>query len=108
SIDDDNDDDNDSEDEDNKLTYHHNEPEELKDLDWNDLPNFIRHLDYNQLKVNERQKAHSENRILLSIRRKSIANNIIIRLPYKGTQFYLGSEKDFQQKETDYMKRTGA
>ncbi|CAF4322993.1 unnamed protein product, partial [Rotaria sordida] len=82
SIDDDNDDDNDSEDEDNKLTYHHNEPEELKDLDWNDLPNFIR--------------------------RKSIANNIIIRLPYKGTQFYLGSEKDFQQKETDYMKRTGA
>ncbi|CAF4165989.1 unnamed protein product, partial [Rotaria magnacalcarata] len=34
----------DGEDQDNQLTYHHQEAQELKDLDWDDLPNFIRHL----------------------------------------------------------------
>ncbi|CAF5028126.1 unnamed protein product, partial [Rotaria magnacalcarata] len=44
--------------------------QELKDLDWDDLPNFIRHLDYNQLKADDCHKANSENRTILSIRRK--------------------------------------
>jgi hypothetical protein len=97
----------DGEDQDNQLTYHHHETHELKDLDWDDLPNFIRHLDYNQLKVNERHKANSENRTILSIRRKMVANNMILRLPYKGTPFYVGSEKNFQAKEAAYITRTG-
>ncbi|CAF2942267.1 unnamed protein product [Rotaria sp. Silwood2] len=100
--------DNNDEDEDNQLSHHHKEPEGLKDLDWNNVPNFIRHLNYSHLKVHERHKTHYENCTILSIRRKSITRNIIIRLPYKGTSFYFGSEKDFQQKGVDYMKRTGA
>ncbi|CAF4195882.1 unnamed protein product, partial [Rotaria sordida] len=40
-------DDNNGEDEDNQLTSHHQEPEEFKDLDWNDVPNFICQLNYN-------------------------------------------------------------
>ncbi|CAF1255798.1 unnamed protein product [Rotaria sp. Silwood1] len=99
--------DNNDETEDNRLTHHHREPEELKDLDWNDIPNYMRQLKYNHLKVHERHKTRGENRTILSIRRKSIAGNIIIRLPYKGTSFYLGSKKDFHQKSIDYMKRTG-
>ncbi|CAF4264712.1 unnamed protein product [Rotaria sordida] len=98
-------DDNYCEDEGNKLSYHHREPEELKDLDWNALPNFIHHLDYNQLKIHERQKAHAENRTLLSIRRKMIADKLICRLPYKGTEYYITSKKNFQQKETDHEKK---
>ncbi|CAF4211842.1 unnamed protein product, partial [Rotaria sordida] len=43
-----------------------------------------------------------------SIRRKMIAAKLICRLPYKGTEYYITSKKNFQQKETDYMKRTGA
>ncbi|CAF4826183.1 unnamed protein product [Rotaria sp. Silwood1] len=114
SIDEDNDeawilyDEDDGEDEDNKLTYHHREPEELHDLDWNDLPKFIRQLDYNSLNEHEHRKAHYENRPILSIQRKLAANNMIIRLPYQGTSFYIASEKDFQQKVTDYVKRTDA
>ncbi|CAF5151062.1 unnamed protein product, partial [Rotaria socialis] len=46
----------DGEDQDNQLTYHHQEAQELKDLDWDDLPNFIRHLDYNQLKADDCHK----------------------------------------------------
>ncbi|CAF4994779.1 unnamed protein product, partial [Rotaria socialis] len=67
----------DGEDQDNQLTYHHQEAQELKDLDWDDFPNFIRYLDYNQLKEDACHKANSENRTLLSIRRKMVANNMI-------------------------------
>jgi hypothetical protein len=59
------------------------------------------------LKVNERHKANSENRTILSIRRKMVASNMILRLPYKGTPFYVGSEKNFQAKEAAYITRTG-
>ncbi|CAF4621367.1 unnamed protein product, partial [Rotaria socialis] len=89
----------DGEDQDNQLTYHHQEAQELKDLDWDDFPNFIRYLDYNQLKEDACHKANSENRTLLSIRRKMVANNMILRLPYKGTPFYISSKNDFQEKE---------
>ncbi|CAF4389373.1 unnamed protein product [Rotaria magnacalcarata] len=96
----------DGEDQDNQLTYHHQEAQELKDLDWDDLPNFIRYLDYNQLKEDDCHKANSENRTLLSIRRKMVANNMILRLPYKGTPFYISSKNDFQEKEVAYITQT--
>ncbi|CAF4091607.1 unnamed protein product, partial [Rotaria sordida] len=101
-------DDNNGEDEDNQLTSHHQEPEEFKDLDWNDVPNFICQLNYNHLKGYERHQVEEENRTILSSRRRLVAKKAIIRLPYKGTSFYIASEKDFQQKEVDYMNRTGA
>lgn len=96
----------DGEDQDNQLTYHHQEAQELKDLDWDDFPNFIRYLDYNQLKEDACHKANSENRTLLSIRRKMVANNMILRLPYKGTPFYISSKNDFQEKEVAYITQT--
>ncbi|CAF2979230.1 unnamed protein product [Rotaria socialis] len=116
--DDDDDDDNDStwvlykdddgEDQDNQLTYHHTEPQKLKDLDWKDLPNFIHNMDYDHLNSHERKRARFENQTLLSIRRKTIAANAIVRLPYKGSSFYICSQNSFQQKIDDYMARTGA
>jgi hypothetical protein len=96
----------DGEDQDNQLTYHHQEARELKDVDWHDLPNFIRHLDYNPLKVNDRHKLKSEKHTLLSIRRQMAANKMIVRLPYKGTPFYVAFKKDFQEKEIAYLTRT--
>ncbi|CAF1638522.1 unnamed protein product, partial [Rotaria magnacalcarata] len=120
-IDDDDDDDNgdndstwvlykddDCEDQDNQLTYHHTESQELKDLDWKDLPNFIHNIDYHHLNSHERKRARFENQTLLSIRRKTIAANAIVRLPYKGSSVYICSQNSFQQKVDDYMIRTGA
>ncbi|CAF2741066.1 unnamed protein product [Rotaria sp. Silwood2] len=101
-------DDNNDEAEDNRLTHHHREHEELKDLDWNDILNYIQQLNYNHLKVQERHETHAENLTILSIRRKSIGRKVIIRLPYKGTSFYFAYEQHFHQKSIDYMKRTGA
>ncbi|CAF4939775.1 unnamed protein product, partial [Rotaria socialis] len=100
--------DDDGEDQDNQLTYHHTEPQKLKDLDWKDLPNFIHNMDYDHLNSHERKSARVENQTLLSIRRKTIAANAIARLPYKGSSVYICSQNSFQQKVGDYMARTGA
>ncbi|CAF1549083.1 unnamed protein product [Rotaria magnacalcarata] len=77
-------------------------------LDWKDLPNFIHNIDYHHLNSHERKRARFENQTLLSIRRKTIAANAIVRLPYKGSSVYICSQNSFQQKVDDYMIRTGA
>ncbi|CAM4827486.1 unnamed protein product [Rotaria magnacalcarata] len=100
--------DDDGEDQDNQLTYHHTEPQKLKDLDWKDLPTFIHNMDYDHLNSHERKSARVENQTLLSIRRKTIAANAIVRLPYRGSSVYICSQNSFQQKVDDYMARTGA
>ncbi|CAF2113574.1 unnamed protein product, partial [Rotaria magnacalcarata] len=100
--------DDDGEDQDNQLTYHHTEPQKLKDLDWKDLPTFIHNMDYDHLNSHERKSARVENQTLLSIRRKTIAANAIVRLPYRGSSVYICSQNSFQQKVDGYMARTGA
>ncbi|CAF2145382.1 unnamed protein product, partial [Rotaria magnacalcarata] len=100
--------DDDDEDQDNQLTYHHTEPQKLKDLDWKDLPNFIHNMDYDHLNSHERKRARFENQTLLSIRRKTVAANAIVRLPYKGSSVYICSQNSFQQKVDHYMARTDA
>lgn len=99
---------NDDEDQANQLTYHHSKRQELKDIDWHDLPNFIHNMDYDHLNLLKRKSARFENPNLLSIRRKIMAAYAIIRLLYKCTSVYVCSQNSFQQKLADYMARTGA
>lgn len=93
---------------DNELSYHHKVPDILDNRDWNDMTDIIRTMDSEPgMSLSARQQAKYHKNNLLSIRRKLVKENLIVRTIYKGYSSYIGSANEFQQKSSKYIKQIG-
>lgn len=91
---------------DNEITHHHYESQNLKDLDWWEVPYYIKGMDQISTNRYERQKASHEKHDLLSIRHHLATNNLFLLPAYKGTGYHVYSAGDFQPKVSEFMART--
>ncbi|CAF2830114.1 unnamed protein product [Rotaria sp. Silwood2] len=107
-IDEDNEDDKWSSPSNNELSHHHLEPQCLKNVDWNDLNDFICSMNEEHVDEDEHKHIRIEKGRLLLLRSKLMEDNMILRATYKGTGFHLCPVDIFQQKSSDFMLRTGA
>jgi hypothetical protein len=91
-----------------ELSYHHQVPSILDDLDWNDITQMIHEMDsMPAMSSNARQMARLHKEKIMSMRHKLSKEKLIMRASYKGYSFHTYSATEFQQKASKYIKETG-
>jgi hypothetical protein len=97
-----------SNEDDSKLSYHHKVPSVLDDLDWNDITQMIHNMDsMPSMNLHARQMARLHKQKILSMRHKLSKEKLMMRASYKGYSFHTYSAKEFQQKASNYIEKTG-
>ncbi|CAF2979247.1 unnamed protein product [Rotaria socialis] len=104
------DDDSSSSDDDNagdkKLSEHHRETFDFRNLDWGDVPTFIHSMDQGPMSLYDRQKARETKEQILNIKSRLAQENCILRPLYKNNGFHLCKNNEYQQKVSDFMTKT--
>ncbi|CAF1418077.1 unnamed protein product [Adineta steineri] len=90
----------------NEILHHHHESSQCRDIDWSDMPFYIRDMDNIATNQYDRQQASRIKHEILSIRRYLKNNNLLLRPAYKGGGYHIYSTSDFQQKASQFMART--
>ena len=93
---------------DSELSYHHKVPSVLDDLDWNDTTQMIHNMDSMPgMDLHSRQMARLHKQKIFSMRHQLSKEKLIMRASYKGYSFHTYSVKEFQQKASGYIGKTG-
>ncbi|CAM4749756.1 unnamed protein product [Rotaria magnacalcarata] len=83
----------DDDDAEEKLSHHHKESEQLKNLDWSDIPHVIRNMNREFVNRYDRRQACSYKKQILAVKRTLGNQNLILRPIDKDVKYYRKSGK---------------
>lgn len=93
--------------ENHELSFHHQVHDILQDVDWNDMPALIAHMDAGPMNEDARRMAQLHKETILLERQKLIDGNKIMRASYNNLQFHEYPASDFKRKSFRYIKQSG-